>query len=83
MNFIKPTIVTVRCSLKEEIGIISLAKDISSKLGLEVSHHRISASNYLYSVNVCIAFVVRPTFVEFSENVKDFEEMIKSKEIFQ
>lgn len=78
----KPNIIIIRCSLREEIGIISIANDLAEQLQLNIKHHRISAVNLFFCVNVSIAFIVTPVHSHYVDNVGLFEDMITSKHIF-
>lgn len=78
----KPNIIIVKCSLREEMGIISVANDLAEQLNLNITHHRISARNFLFHVDVSIAFIVRPMHASHIDNIEVFKELINAENIF-
>ena len=78
----KPNIIIVKCSLREEMGIISVAKDLAEQLHLNITNHRISARNFLFHVDVSIAFIVTPVHSDYIGNVEVFNKLITAENIF-
>lgn len=72
---------SITCRLKEESGIINLAYGIANKLGLTITPYRISVSNYLFSVDVKIVFLVSSENNYNENSISIFENLIQSKSI--